>query len=85
MDDNTNDSTPEVSVVSLYQDIKSKVDGIAYDVSKNARGVAAAGPSLRKVLRQVRKDIQNLVKLSLVQEKASEQEKSETNTAVGVE
>ena len=85
MDDNTNDNTPEVSVVSLYQDIKSKVDGIAYDVSKNGRGVAAAGPPLSYVLRQVRKGIQSLVALSLVQEKASEQEKSETNTAVGVE
>jgi hypothetical protein len=78
------ENLPEVTVVTLYQDIKAKVDSVGHDVGKNARGVAAAGPRMRKVLRQVRKDIQNLVKLSIVQQKASEQEKSETEEAVGV-
>lgn len=61
----------ENDVLSKWNDLKSLVEALELDVSKNARGVAAAGVRARKGLRALQAKSKELVKLTIELEKAA--------------
>lgn len=70
-------------VLSKWSDLKALVEALEVDVSKNARGVAAAGVRARKGLRALQGKSRELVKLTIELEKSSKQEEKpvEASTA----
>jgi hypothetical protein len=61
----------ENQVLDKWNELKALVNDIEPDVSKNARGVAAAGVRARKGLRDVKNKAAGLVKLMVTLDKAS--------------
>lgn len=53
------------SVLEKWEEIKSLVESLEHDVSKNAKGTAAAGVRARKGLRQLQSKAKELVKLTI--------------------
>jgi len=66
-----------MELLSKWNEIKSLVEALEVDVSKNARGVNAAGVRARKGLRSLQTKSKELVKLMIAAEKASKPEKSD--------
>tara|TARA_A100001011_G_C14109497_1_gene756344 strand:+ start:54 stop:236 length:183 start_codon:yes stop_codon:yes gene_type:complete len=56
------------TVETKWEEIKETVSALETDVMKNASGNAAAGTRARKVLRSLKQDIGDLVKLTLGKE-----------------
>ncbi len=56
------------TVETKWEEIKETVSALETDVMKNAAGNAAAGTRARKVLRSLKQDIGDLVKLTLGKE-----------------
>ena len=52
-------------VLSMWNELKTLVESLEYDVVKNARGTASAGVRARKGLRQLQKKSKELVKLTI--------------------
>jgi len=52
-------------VLDKWNDLKSLVEALEHDVSKNARGVVAAGVRARKGLRLLQNKSKELVKLTI--------------------
>lgn len=52
-------------VLDKWNEIKALVEAIEHDVSKNAKGTAAAGVRARKGLRQLQAKSKELVKLTI--------------------
>lgn len=63
-------SDSENAVLAKWSELKSLVEALELDVSKNAKGVAAAGVRTRKGLRQLQTSAKELVKLTLETDKA---------------
>lgn len=57
------------AVLSKWNELKALVEALELDVTKNARGVAAAGVRTRKGLRQLQASAKELVKLTLETDK----------------
>lgn len=57
------------TIESLWSEIKEHVEALEHDVSKNSRGVVAAGTRARKGLRHVKTTISKLVKLMITLDK----------------
>lgn len=64
-------------ILSKWSDLKALIESLENDVSKNARGVAAAGVRVRKGLRQLQSSAKELVKLTLETDKANKDSKEE--------
>jgi hypothetical protein len=62
-------------VLAKWSELKSLVEALEVDVTKNARGVAAAGVRTRKGLRQLQVCAKELVKLTLELDKADKPSK----------
>ena len=62
-------------VLLKWNELKSLFESLEVDVTKNARGVAAAGVRSRKGLRQLQTTAKELIKLTLELDK-SDKEKS---------
>lgn len=62
------------TVLAKWNELKSLVEALEVDVSKNARGVAAAGVRVRKGLRQLASSSKDLVKLTLENDKTKKTE-----------
>lgn len=62
-------------VLAKWNELKTLVEALEPDVSKNARGVAAAGVRTRKGLRQLQTCAKELVKLTLETDKAKKDSK----------
>lgn len=58
-------------VLNKWNELKVLVESLEVDVSKNARGVAAAGVRARKGLRALQGKSKELVKLTIELEKSS--------------
>jgi len=56
-------------VIAKWTELKAVIDGLEYDIAKNARGVAAAGVRSRKGLRTLKLKAAELVKLTVVLDK----------------
>jgi len=52
-------------VLAKWNELKALVEGLELDVTKNARGVSAAGVRARKGLRALKAKASELVKLSV--------------------
>lgn len=66
----------EVSpILQKWNELKKIVEALEQDVSKNARGVAAAGVRTRKGLRQLQLCAKELVKLTLETDKSKKNNK----------
>lgn len=52
-------------ILTLWNDIKTTLEGLELDVNKNAKGVAAAGVRTRKGLREVKVKVAELIKLTI--------------------
>jgi hypothetical protein len=52
-------------VLAKWNELKALVEGLELDVTKNARGVSAAGVRARKGLRTLKAKASELVKLSV--------------------
>jgi len=63
------------AVLSKWNELKSLVETLDTDVTKNARGVAAAGVRSRKGLRQLQVSAKSLVKLTIETDKANKSSK----------
>jgi hypothetical protein len=61
----------ENDVLNKWNELKVLVEALELDVTKNARGVAAAGVRARKGLRALQGKSKELVKLTLELEKSS--------------
>lgn len=62
-------------VLNKWDELKALVEALEHDVSKNARGVAAAGVRARKGLRQLQLKSKELVKLTIEIDKNSKEKK----------
>jgi len=62
-------------IVSKWNELKALVEALEADVSKNAKGVAAAGVRARKGLRQLQTTAKELVKLTLETDKSKKDTK----------
>jgi outer membrane murein-binding lipoprotein Lpp len=60
-------------IASKWNELKALVEALEADVSKNAKGVAAAGVRARKGLRQLQANAKELVKLTLDTDKAGKE------------
>ena len=56
-------------VATKWAEVKAQVDELELDVQKNARGNSAAGVRTRKGLRNLRKAVTELVKLTVAVDK----------------
>jgi hypothetical protein len=65
----------ENQVLDKWNELKTLVANIEPDVSKNARGVAAAGVRARKGLRDVKNKAAVLVKMMVAIDKAAKAER----------
>jgi len=59
-------------VLQKWDELKTLVESLEQDVSKNAKGTAAAGVRARKGLRQLQAKSKELVKLTIELEKSKE-------------
>jgi hypothetical protein len=59
----------ETTILSKWNELKSLVDSIEFDVEKNARGVIISGIRVRRTLRTLRIIATELVKISLDSDK----------------
>jgi len=55
----------ENTVLEKWNELKSLVEALEHDVTKNAKGTAAAGVRARKGLRQLQAKSKELVKLTI--------------------
>jgi len=62
-------------IASKWNELKTLVESLEADVSKNAKGVAAAGVRARKGLRQLQASAKELVKLTLETDKTKKEDK----------
>lgn len=62
-------------VLAKWNELKTLVESLEPDVTKNAKGVAAAGVRVRKGLRHLQTVAKEFVKLTLETDKASKSEK----------
>lgn len=60
-------------IVAKWNELKALVEALEADVSKNAKGVAAAGVRARKGLRQLQSTAKELVKLTLETDKSGKE------------
>jgi hypothetical protein len=67
MDDN--------QVLNLWNELKSLVTSLEFDVTKNAHGTVAAGTRARKGLRTLKTKCAELVKLMVATDKAAKPKK----------
>ena len=65
------------SVLSLWEEIKEIVKNLEVDVTKNARGVAAAGVRARKGLRTLQAKTRDLVRLTIELDKSEKSEEKQ--------
>jgi hypothetical protein len=61
-------------VLEKWNELKTLVEALEHDVSKNAKGVAAAGVRARKGLRQLQAKSKELVKLTIELEKSEKKD-----------
>lgn len=66
MDNNT--------VLDKWNEIKTLIESLEHDVTKNARGTAAAGVRARKGLRQLQAKSKELVKLTIELDKSEKKD-----------
>jgi len=59
------------NILDRWTEIKVLVESLELDVHKNANGNASAGVRVRKGLRVLKKDVGDLVKLSITEDKAT--------------
>lgn len=59
----------EATILSKWNELKTLVDAIEFDVEKNARGVIISGIRVRKALRMLRIIATEFVKISLDSDK----------------
>lgn len=64
-------------ILSKWGELKALLESLEGDVSKNARGVAAAGVRSRKGLRQLQATAKDLIKLTLETDKANKDSKGD--------
>lgn len=64
-------------ILSKWGELKALLESLEGDVSKNARGVAAAGVRSRKGLRQLQTAAKELIKLTLESDKANKESKGD--------
>jgi len=57
-------------ILEKWNEIKVLVETLELDVHKNVSGNASAGVRVRKGLRSLKKEVSDLVKLSITEEKA---------------
>ena len=57
-------------VIACWEELKAVINGLEFDVAKNARGIAAAGVRARKGLRTLKLKTAELVKLTVILDKA---------------
>lgn len=57
-------------VLDRWNEIKSLVEALEHDVTKNSRGVSAAGVRARKGLRELKAKVSDLVKLTIELDKS---------------
>lgn len=62
-------------ILSKWNELKTLLESLEGDVTKNARGVAAAGVRSRKGLRQLQATAKELVKLTLESDKSNKESK----------
>ena len=62
-------------ILTKWQDLKQLIESLEFDITKNARGVAAAGVRVRKGLRSAKTAIGELVKLTIDTEKSLKEDK----------
>jgi len=60
-------------VLEKWNELKSLVESLEHDVTKNAKGTTAAGIRARKGLRQLQTKSKELVKLTIELEKKSKE------------
>lgn len=60
-------------VLEKWNEVKSLVETLEHDVTKNAKGVAAAGVRARKGLRELKTKAGELVKLTIELDKKSKE------------
>jgi len=60
-------------ILDRWSEIKVLVETLELDVHKNATGNASAGVRVRKGLRALKKDVGDLVKLSIEEDKSKKQ------------
>lgn len=65
------------AILNKWTELKGLVEALESDVSKNARGVAAAGVRSRKGLRLLQASAKELIKLTLESDKANKEEKKD--------
>lgn len=58
------------NILDRWTEIKVLVESLELDVHKNANGNASAGVRVRKGLRSLKKDVGDLVKLSIAEDKS---------------
>ena len=63
-------------ILSKWNDLKTALEALEADVTKNAKGVAAAGVRARKGLRHLQAEARALVKLTLATEKTNKEAKA---------
>jgi len=59
-------------VLEKWNELKTLVENLEHDVTKNAKGVAAAGVRSRKGLRQLQAKSKELVKLTIELDKVKD-------------
>lgn len=62
-------------ILDKWNELKALVETVEVDVTKNAKGVAAAGVRARKGLRALQAEAKALVKLTIETEKANKTDK----------
>lgn len=62
-------------ILDKWNELKTLVESLEVDVTKNAKGVAAAGVRARKGLRTLQATAKSLVKLTIETEKADKDSK----------
>lgn len=63
------------NITEKWNEIRDIVEALELDVAKNIRGVAAAGVRLRKGLRRMRQISSELVKFTVITDKAAKAER----------
>lgn len=61
-------------VLDRWNEIKSLVEALEHDVTKNSRGNAAAGVRARKGLRDLKSKVSDLVKLTIELDKSEKKD-----------
>jgi len=61
-------------VLDKWNEIKALIEALEHDVTKNARGTAAAGVRARKGLRQLQAKSKELVKLTIELDKGEKKD-----------